>query len=605
VRITNAKSKVVLLAAAFVGLLTVPGFGADAESWKDETVLISPQGDQTVVRAVTGDKVLFKNADPQLAVEWGLTNARTTVVLAGKYVVSDGIDIPRDDVTLIIDQGAEISLNPDTEHKADIGFRSPRHPGFWKMVPLIWNRGHDRVRVIHLGKLVHSVWQEEKRGKQTFPIVFDGRNEQGTCGLEGGLLLVKGSIGQSCLLLDARGVRVPFLVSASGIDAVLCLEGCEDCKLGMIVNLAPKVGGTTGETVDLNSRNRGIAIERLIGERSNEIIDCNESHATVGEMVSVGKPQKLFTTSNGSGPRWTSRPGAGSVSLDVKQKTILEDATAVNLQFTLPKLPEALPRFSVEATVLVLLKDGGTKVYTKEVEIDVRSKIAAAARDAAPDLIEGLEDADSLTYAIPAKDAKAVHRKALSVLAVVLPRDHLSHHPLDEEIAGRWFDLFINKLDPRRMYFTAGDIRRFAEHRGDLVDHARRGELSFADLVRDTYAERLRQATTMGIELLDERHDFTKDEQFELRPKGFPKDADALRERWRKRVKFEILVERSAGLSRDRAVARLRARYRRVARENRLDDDEELYELYLDAFARSFGPHNWYLGERTLAGFRS
>jgi len=31
-----------------------------------------------------------------------MANARTTIVLAGKCVVADRIDIPRDDVTLII-----------------------------------------------------------------------------------------------------------------------------------------------------------------------------------------------------------------------------------------------------------------------------------------------------------------------------------------------------------------------------------------------------------------------------------------------------------------------------------------------------------------------
>jgi carboxyl-terminal processing protease len=204
-----------------------------------------------------------------------------------------------------------------------------------------------------------------------------------------------------------------------------------------------------------------------------------------------------------------------------------------------------------------------------------------------------------------AEDGKPVYRKALSALAIMLPRDHPAHHPLNDEIARRWFDLFIRELDPRRVYFTAKDIRRFAEHRGDLDDHARRGDLSFADLVRDTYVQRLRQATRIGIELLDERHDFTRDERFELHPESFPAHGEALRDRWRKRVKYEILVERSSGLTMDRAVAKLRARYRRMARENQFDDDEELYELFLDAFTRSFGPHNRYLGEGTLERFRS
>ena len=62
------------------------------EKWKQETMLVSPEGDQTVVRSCADRKILFQNADPQLANEWGLANARTTVVLAGKYVISDRVD---------------------------------------------------------------------------------------------------------------------------------------------------------------------------------------------------------------------------------------------------------------------------------------------------------------------------------------------------------------------------------------------------------------------------------------------------------------------------------------------------------------------------------
>jgi len=73
----------------------------------------------------------MKNADAQLAIEWGLANARTTVVLGGKYVLDDHIDIPRDDVTLIIDAAAQISLNPDeSKKKTGISFRSRRNRGY-------------------------------------------------------------------------------------------------------------------------------------------------------------------------------------------------------------------------------------------------------------------------------------------------------------------------------------------------------------------------------------------------------------------------------------------------------------------------------------------
>lgn len=368
----QSSSKTFIFFAAFaLGLLGEAGLNAAGPSWKEETLLVSMKDGQALVRPVKGGEVLFKHADPQLAAEWAMGRARTTVMLAGRYVVSESIDIPRDDVTLIIAQGAEISLNPDTEHRTDIGFRPA---GSHHLIPLIFNHGRKNVKVIHLGRLVHSSWPDQKPAKQTFPIVFDGRNDKGTCGVEGGLLLVAGSVAQSILLLDARNVQVPLVTIKpdSGLDAVLTLEGCENCRLGMITNLAHEPGGTTGETVDLNSSNRNIAIERLVGERSQEIIDMNASHADVRELISIGKPRKLLCFCVGSGPRWTSRPRAAN-RLDVWDAAVLEDAAKVSWHVEPVNLPDALPVFTVKAVIEVTIKDGRKRVFSKAVEVDVRS----------------------------------------------------------------------------------------------------------------------------------------------------------------------------------------------------------------------------------------
>jgi len=358
----NAKSKSVLLTAVVIALVSVSSLCAGEKSWKEETALISRQGDQTVVRPLEGDKILFKNADPQLAMEWGMANARTTVVLAGKYVVSDRIDIARDDVTLIIDEGAEISLNPKTKHTSVTpGFRG-RNGKLYPHPALIYNHGRNNVRVMCFGALVGPG-----------PIFFDGRNEKRTCGIQGGLVLATGSFTQHAVQLnDCRGVQVPLVAVDAGLPAVLGMEGCENCKIGTIVHLAGKPGGTTGETVDLNSSNRRITIERLIAERPHEIIDMNGSHADVKEIVCIGEPDKLLCFTVRSGPRWTSRPACPD-RLDVWKATIMEDVADVRLRSEVPKLPDALPRFTVKATVEVTLKDGSKKVYTKEVEVDVRS----------------------------------------------------------------------------------------------------------------------------------------------------------------------------------------------------------------------------------------
>ena len=370
------------LAAMAVGLAVLSNVQAAENSWRDDTALVSRQDARTVVRGLDGDKILFGEADAQMAIEWAMANKRTTVVLAGKYVIDDRIDIPRDDVTLILDKNAELALNPDTTAHTYIGFRPD---GSWKRLCMIYNKHRNHVRVISLGTIgswtvrppKEEAWTRQNRQgtpyRGTWPIFFDGQNAERTCGIKGGFLLTSGTMDEAVWLVDSSGVEVPLIAHTFGGDGSIALEGCEDIKLGMLVNLATTPGGKTGEAIDLNGRCTGIIIERAIGERPNEIVDNNSSYADVGEVVSIGRPQKLIKfNGRGDGARYTSRPHPGRTALNVENKTILEDAADATMRWELPELPAALPAFTVKATVEVTMKDGSKKEYSKEVEIDVR-----------------------------------------------------------------------------------------------------------------------------------------------------------------------------------------------------------------------------------------
>ena len=343
--------------------------------WREDTVLIQSEDHTTVARHPGSETILFRHADSQLAIEWGLRTATNTIVLGGEYTVSDRIDIPRPGVTLIIDRHATLRLDPGGRHTT-IDFKS-RNAGYWQMLPMIYNMGHDNVRVLLFGTL--EKWKVEKKenGKQTLPIMFDGRNDRGTCGLSGGLLMVTGHATDSFWLVDSARVQVPVVALDTNPGASLVLEGCEDCHLGLIASIAPEQGGTTGETIDLNSRNIDITIERVVGERSQEIIDCNESHVVVQDVVSIGRPRKMFGRGPVSGPRYTDRRSFGSRSLDVRTTSILDDAVSSRLLHEVPELPDALPAFTVRTTVEVTLRNNRKKHYHRSAHFDLRAKEAA------------------------------------------------------------------------------------------------------------------------------------------------------------------------------------------------------------------------------------
>ena len=338
--------------------------------WKQTTAVVSQQKDETLVKKIYADQILFKHSDPQLCIEWSMVNNVNTIVLGGEYIFDDRVDVPRSGVNLIVDKDAVFKLNPKTKHTT-LSFKASK-PDYWGMIPLIYNKGHNDVQVLMFGTSVKYRWETEARGRQTFPIMFDGRNDNGKCGIRGGTMLVTGTATDSFWLVDSSNIKVPIVALDTGPGASLVLEGCEDCDLGMIVNLSPVKGGKTGETIDLNSRSIDISIEKLIGERSNEIIDCNESHVIVDEVVSVGMPQKLFGRGPVSGPRFTNRRSFGTRSLDVKKTTILEKAEKVELIHQIPNLLKDLPVFDVTTVVKVTLKGGEQKEYKKSVKFDLR-----------------------------------------------------------------------------------------------------------------------------------------------------------------------------------------------------------------------------------------
>lgn len=403
--IKTARMTVMVLAVAILTGATL----AAEENWKNDTMLVSLRDENTAVcRAAEPDKVLFQNKDAQLAIEWAMANATTTVVTPGHYVTNDSIDAPRDGVTLIIDQGASIKVDPGANHKTNLTFRSSSSRGKYsqQLVPVVYVFNRNNVRVYNFGDLQSSNWnhpdqelpkpelykdrslrfiKEEITGRngQTFPIVFDGRNEELTCGVQGGVMVSTGTAHNFVLGIDCEDLEVPLVCPVpSGVDAVLCLEGCHNAKIGWVVNIArvdeDGKKGDTGEVLDLNSSCTSTSVDFALGENTRlELIDSNASQLTIGEIVAVNKSKefefdKLLVESGGSGQRWTYRARRHTPAT-IGKEIRLDDVVDVKRTINLPNLPDALPCFTVEATVEVTLKDGGKKLYTKAVEIDVRT----------------------------------------------------------------------------------------------------------------------------------------------------------------------------------------------------------------------------------------
>jgi carboxyl-terminal processing protease len=193
------------------------------------------------------------------------------------------------------------------------------------------------------------------------------------------------------------------------------------------------------------------------------------------------------------------------------------------------------------------------------------------------------------------------------LVCLILHEGHLNRPELGNDLSRHLFRRFLDELDPSKLYFTQGDVDELKKQAGGLLDKLRDGDLGFAYEVYGRLMKRLAERQKLVEEFVEARHDFTARETLPTDPKAlqYAGTADEVRERWRKRIKLDLLAQRVAEkpLTEAEAKKKVLARYRSLLRRWQQIDNDELLELYLTGLTTSIDPHSSYLSPSTLADF--
>ena len=188
----------------------------------------------------------------------------------------------------------------------------------------------------------------------------------------------------------------------------------------------------------------------------------------------------------------------------------------------------------------------------------------------------------------------------------LLEDNHYSQLKIDDAMSPRIMDKFIDGLDGQRSYFLASDIAEFQPWRLRFDDMIRTGDIEPAYAMFARYQQRNRERIQYALALLDKEPDFTLDEAFEFdREKApWPAAAAELDDLWRKRVKNDALSLLLAGKTWAEAREVLRTRYDRVLKRVDQVKPEEVFELFLNSYARTFDPHSNYFSPRNSEEYK-
>lgn len=196
-------------------------------------------------------------------------------------------------------------------------------------------------------------------------------------------------------------------------------------------------------------------------------------------------------------------------------------------------------------------------------------------------------------------------RQSARWVAELMQRQHLLKLPVDDRISERGFEMFLKALDPAKTYFLKADVENFRQWQTKLDDQFRDGDFSGAFDVFKQFLKRVDEGVDIALYWIDQPHDFTIDEQLvtDSETLDYAADEAELKDRWRKRIKYNILVLKGDETIKDDPLEKLRRRYRTFGRRMHQIESGDVVEMFVTAMTTSFDPHTTYMSKDTFKSF--
>jgi carboxyl-terminal processing protease len=189
--------------------------------------------------------------------------------------------------------------------------------------------------------------------------------------------------------------------------------------------------------------------------------------------------------------------------------------------------------------------------------------------------------------------------------AQLLGRYHYKAQPLDDAMSEKIFDRYLKSLDPERLFFTQADVDSFADARTRLDDAIQTGNLAVPFAMFQRYEQRAVERLSAARELLKQGFDFTQKESYPYaRDKApWPRDDAEARDLWRKRAKNDWLRLKLAGKDDKTIRETLTKRYDNYLARTQRNKSDDVFQIFMNAYAMSIEPHTNYLGRSASDDF--
>ncbi|MFM7121135.1 MAG: carboxy terminal-processing peptidase [Gammaproteobacteria bacterium] len=226
----------------------------------------------------------------------------------------------------------------------------------------------------------------------------------------------------------------------------------------------------------------------------------------------------------------------------------------------------------------------------------------------APATPTAVEPDPLLTDPAPALKPLDVHPRTSMAVVEQLRHNHFINKTLNDDLSAQVLDNYLELLDGDRVFLLAADVAAFERYRTRLDEALIRGDLAPAydmfNVFQQRQVERLQFLLAelgRGIDALD----FTEADVMETERKdaAWPADTAELDRLWRQRLKAAVLTLKLSDKPVDDIQTLLTKRYRTRLKQALQTKSEDVFQLYVNAFAAVYDPHTQYFSPRTSQNF--
>jgi carboxyl-terminal processing protease len=176
---------------------------------------------------------------------------------------------------------------------------------------------------------------------------------------------------------------------------------------------------------------------------------------------------------------------------------------------------------------------------------------------------------------------------------------------LNDSISSLIYTRYLKALDENRNYLLASDVKDFEKYKTVLDDDLKDGNLDDAFYIFNVYQKRYNERVKYSLAQIDKNFDFTKNETFTYDRDNLPwitteADMDAL---WTQRVKYDLLNLKLANADMVKNRATLKKRYENLLSNSNKLNNQDVFQLFMDAFTESVDPHTNYFNPANAAQF--